>query len=161
MLKKLSEKIGFTQTEIKVTLLLLVILILGFSYKTFFRDTGLTSYKKFDYAKDDSTFLCTGTVKDPAESQQSGDDKDNVLELNKKNTNKFPAKIIASEKSVNLNTAGIDALITIPGVGKKTADRIIELRTKLGRFKNFDNLLKVKNISDIRLAKIKKYAYIK
>jgi DNA uptake protein ComE-like DNA-binding protein len=46
-------------------------------------------------------------------------------------------------------------------VGKKTAERIVELRTKLGGFKNFNELLKVKNIGDKRLAKIKKYAYIK
>ena len=161
MLKKLSEKIGFTQTEIKVTILLLVIFAVGFSYKNFFRDNGLTPYKKFDYTKEDSIFFSSGSEKDSAESIQPEGDKDNILELNKKNINKFPAKIIAAEKSIDLNKAGIDMLTTLPNVGKKTAERIVELRTKLGGFKNFNELLKVKNIGDKRLAKIKKYAYIK
>jgi competence ComEA-like helix-hairpin-helix protein len=151
MLKKLSEKIGFTQTEIKITTLLLVIFVVGFSYKNFFRDNGLTLYKKFDYTKEDSTFFSSGSEKD----------SDDVLELNQKNTNKFPAKVIAVEKSIDLNTAGIDALTTLPDLGKKTAERIIELRTKLGGFKNFNELLQVKNIGSKRLDKIKKYAYIK
>jgi competence protein ComEA len=161
MLKKLSEKIGFTETEIKVTMLLLVIFAVGFSYKTFFVNNGPAAYKIFDYSKEDSTFYSTGLDRDSIEDLSSGQDKDDILELNKKNTNKFPAKIIAAEKSINLNTAGIDALITIPTVGNKTAERIIELRTKLGMFKSLDELLRVKNISGKKLAKIKKYAYIK
>jgi competence protein ComEA len=155
MLKKVSEKIGFTQTEIKVTLLLLVIFLLGFTYKTFFRNNGLTSYKNFDYSKEDSTFLNSGSQIDTAGSP----DKENILELNKRN--KFPAKVIAAEKSINLNKAGVDVLITIPGIGKRTAENIIEQRTKLGGFKRVDDLLKVKNIGAKKLDKIKKYAYIK
>jgi competence protein ComEA len=155
MLKKFSEKIGFTQTEIKVTLLLLVVFAAGFTYKTFIRDTGLKSYKNFDYSKDDSTFFSSGNDTAGAEN------KDEILELNKKNVNKFPDKIIAAENSIDLNTADVNALVTIPYVGTKTATRIIELRTKLGGFKNINQLLKVKNISGKRLAKIKKYAYIK
>ena len=112
MLKKLSEKIGFTQTEIKVTILLIVIFIVGFSYKTFFRDNGLASYKKFDYSKEDSTFFSSGNEKDSLTNAQTEENKDDILELNKKNTNKFPAKIIAAEKSIDLNTASVDALIT-------------------------------------------------
>ncbi len=142
-------------------MLLIVIFIVGFSYKTFFRDNGLTSYKKFDYSKEDSTFFSSGNEKDSLTNAQTEENKDDILELNKKNTNKFPAKIIAAEKSIDLNTAGVDALTTLPNVGKKTAERIIELRTKLGRFKNFNQLLQIKNIGDKRLDKIKKYAYIK
>jgi DNA uptake protein ComE-like DNA-binding protein len=156
MLKKLSEKIGFTQTEIKVTILLLIIFAIGFGYKTFFRDNGLASYKQFDYSKEDSAFLSSGSGNDSAGSS----DKDDILELNKKKSDKFPNKIIAAVNSINLNTAGIPELITIPDIGQKTAVRIIEMRTRLGKFKSLNELLKVKNISSKKLAKIKKYAYI-
>lgn len=155
MLKKISEKIGFTQTEIKVTLLLLIIFIVGFTYKTFFRNDGLKSYKNFDYSKEDSTFLNSGSRIDTASSP----DKENILELNKRD--KFPAKVIAAENSIDLNKAGVDVLITIPGIGKKTAENIIEQRAKLGGFRNINGLLKVKNIGIKKLDKIKKYAYIK
>jgi DNA uptake protein ComE-like DNA-binding protein len=161
MLKKISEKIGFTQTEIKVTILLFVIFAVGFSYKIFFRDNGITFYKKFNYTKEDIAFFNSGSEKDSAESIQPEEIKDNILELNKEYTNKFPSKIIAAEKSIDLNKAGVDMLTTLPNVGKKTAERIIELRKKLGGFKNFNELLKVKNMGNIRLAKIIKYAYIK
>lgn len=149
MLKKLSEKLGFTQTEIKVTLLLVIILAIGFSYKTFFRDKGLASYKNFDYSKEDSTFLSSGN-----------DNNEDVLELNKKNSDRFPNKIIAAPNSINLNTAGTSDLITIPDIGQKTAERIIKMRTRLGGFKSLNELLKVRNISTKKLAKIKKYTYI-
>ena len=136
-------------------LLLIVIFAAGFTYKTFIRDNGLKSYKNFDYTKDDSTFFSSGNDTAGAEN------KDDILELNKKNVNKFPDKIIAAENSIDLNTADANMLTTIPDVGTKTAARIIELRTKLDGFKNINQLLKVKNISGKRLAKIKMYAYIK
>jgi competence protein ComEA len=161
MFKKLSEKIGFTQTEIKVVILLIVIFAAGFSYKNFFRDNGLTSFKKFDYTSEDSAFFSSGSEPDSSDSVQPGGNKDYVLELNKKNFNKLPAKIIPPLKSIDLNNAGIDVLTTLPGIGKKTAESIIELRKKLGRFTNYEQLLKVKNIGGKKLAKIKKYSYIK
>jgi competence ComEA-like helix-hairpin-helix protein len=161
MFKKLSEKIGFTQTEIKVTLLLFVIFTAGFSYKNFFRDKGLISYKKFDYTIDDSVFFSSGIEPDSTEDILPAENKDFVLELNKKSFNRLPTKIIAAEKSIDLNKANMEILTTLPGIGKKTAESIIELRNKLGKFSNFNELLIVKNIGNKKLAKIKKYAYIK
>jgi DNA uptake protein ComE-like DNA-binding protein len=161
MLKKLSEKIGFTKTEIRVTIFLFITFAAGFSYKNFFRDNGLSSYRNFDYSRVDSAFFSSGVEKDSADNIQSDGNKDYILELNKNDIKKIPAKIIASKKSIDLNNADIQVLTTLPNVGMKTAERIIELRTKLGRFNNFNELLSVKNIGAKRLAIIKKYAYIK
>jgi len=157
MLRKISERTGFTQTEIKVTLLLLVIFIIGFSYKTYFRNDGTAPLRNFDYSKSDSAFLYSDSRVDTSGSL----DKENILDLNNKNTNRFPAKIIADENSIDLNTAGVDALTTIPGIGRKTAEAIIDLRKKRGGFNNLNNLLIIKNIGVKKLDKIKKYAYIK
>jgi len=109
-------------------------LLLDLAIKFFFRDNGITFYKKFNYTKEDSAFFNSGSEKDSAESIQPEEIKDNILELNKEYTNKFPSKIIAAEKSIDLNKAGVDMLTTLPNVGKKTAERIIELRKKTGRF---------------------------
>jgi competence protein ComEA len=38
----------------------------------------------------------------------------------------------SAEKSINLNTAGIDELITIPGLGEKTAEKILQYRSENG-----------------------------
>ncbi|MGA7721261.1 MAG: helix-hairpin-helix domain-containing protein [Ignavibacteriaceae bacterium] len=161
MIKKLAEKIGFTQTELRVTIFLFITFAAGFSYKNIFIGNGLTSFKKFDYSKEDSTFISSGMEKDSLVSIHLEGNKDYVLELNKNNFKNFSTKIIASEKSIDLNHADLEALTTVPNVGKKTAEGIIELRKKLGKINNFDELLRVKNIGEKRLAIIKKYAYIK
>ena len=55
MLKKLSEKIGFTQTEIKVILFLVVVFLAGAAY-SFFNYESKGEYINFDYSEQDSLF---------------------------------------------------------------------------------------------------------
>jgi len=55
---------------------------------------------------------------------------------------------------VNINTATADQLSTLPGVGKETAERIIEYRTKTP-FKTIDDLKNVKGIGEAKFGKIK------
>ena len=56
---------------------------------------------------------------------------------------------------VDLNTATLDQLVTLPGVGKKKAAAIIEYRTKNGKFKSVDELVNVKGVGKKMLAKLK------
>lgn len=48
---------------------------------------------------------------------------------------------------VNINSADINELVTIPGVEKKVAERIIEMRQKLGKFKSLEELMFIDGIS--------------
>lgn len=59
-----------------------------------------------------------------------------------------------SEKH-NINTAGIEELIEIPGIGPKTATKIVEYRTLHGKFKELNELLNIKGIGDKKLDIIK------
>jgi competence ComEA-like helix-hairpin-helix protein len=164
MLKKLSERIGFTQTEIKVSLLLLIVFIIGFGYKTFFQNNNISGYKKFDYSSQDSLFLSSGNNSDSVENnttENEAENKNNVLELNKKSNFSYHVKVIAAEKSIDLNTAGIKELTTIPGIGSKNAEKIIQLRKEAGKFTSVDDLLRIKGIGKSKLAKISKYVFIK
>jgi competence protein ComEA len=61
------------------------------------------------------------------------------------------------EGQININTATAEQLVLLPGIGKKTADTIIEYRTKNGNFKTIDDFAKVKGIGPKKLEKIKKY----
>jgi competence protein ComEA len=70
----------------------------------------------------------------------------------------FAAKPLPKEP-VNINTATNEVLCTLPGIGKKTADNIIEYRTKTP-FKTVDELDNVKGIGPKKLAKIKPYAKV-
>jgi competence protein ComEA len=58
---------------------------------------------------------------------------------------------------VNLNTATVEQLTTVPGVGPKLAARIVEQRQKSGSFKSVQEILTVKGIGEKNLAKIQTY----
>ena len=55
---------------------------------------------------------------------------------------------------VNLNTASMEQLIQLPGVGAKTAEKIIEYR-KQHQFKTVDEVVNVKGVGEKTLAKIR------
>ena len=59
------------------------------------------------------------------------------------------------KNTINLNTATIDQLMTLPGIGRKTAERIVEHRTKTGGFKKIEELMNVKGIGEKSFLKIK------
>lgn len=62
---------------------------------------------------------------------------------------------------VNLNTASLDTLISIPGIGEKIAVRIIEYRKHHSGFGNLEELKVIRGITDYRYQKIKDYLIIR
>lgn len=61
----------------------------------------------------------------------------------------------SAKPAINLNTATLDQLETLPGIGRKTAERIIEHRTKSGAFKRIEELMNVKGIGEKSFLKLK------
>jgi competence protein ComEA len=61
----------------------------------------------------------------------------------------------AAKPAINLNAATIDQLETLPGIGRKTAERILEFRTKNGGFKRIEDLMNVKGIGEKSFLKLK------
>jgi competence protein ComEA len=59
---------------------------------------------------------------------------------------------------VNLNSAGLSELDTLPGVGPVTAQKILDWRTEHGAFSAVDELLEVDGIGDKTLADIAPHA---
>jgi competence ComEA-like helix-hairpin-helix protein len=62
---------------------------------------------------------------------------------------------------VNINTADSDLLQTLPGIGPKTAERIIEYRETVGRFKSIDEIQDVKGIGPKKYEKLKSLIAVK
>jgi competence protein ComEA len=61
----------------------------------------------------------------------------------------------AAKPALNLNTATVEQLETLPGIGRKTAERILEYRTKSGGFKRIEDLMNVKGIGEKSFLKLK------
>jgi competence protein ComEA len=60
-----------------------------------------------------------------------------------------------TEPCVSINTGTLNELISLNGVGEKTAQSIIDYRTSVGFFQKIDDLLNVKGIGLKTLAKFK------
>lgn len=61
---------------------------------------------------------------------------------------------------VNLNTAGVEELDTLPGIGPGLARRIIENRGRLGPFRRVEDLVRVPGIGPAILGKFRQQAEI-
>ena len=60
-----------------------------------------------------------------------------------------------AKPQINLNTATVDQLETLPGIGQKTAELIVEFRTKNGGFKRVEDLMNIKGIGEKSFLKLK------
>ncbi len=65
--------------------------------------------------------------------------------------------ILSAQEKVNINSATVEQLVEVPGVGESTASRIVEKRKELGGFKSIDDLLEVKGIGAKKLEKMKPF----
>jgi competence protein ComEA len=62
---------------------------------------------------------------------------------------------MAKAATVDLNSATVTDLETLPGVGRRTAERIVEYRQKNGSFKKIEELMNVKGIGEKSFLKLK------
>jgi competence protein ComEA len=69
----------------------------------------------------------------------------------------LPAVAAPAMEPVDVNKAGVEQLMTVPGIGKVMAQRIIDFRKEHGPFGRIEDLLKVKGIGEKSLEKLKPY----
>ena len=62
---------------------------------------------------------------------------------------------------VEINSAGIEELMSLPGIGEKTADKIIIKRNELGRFNSIEDIMLVPGIGSKTFEKISSHIRIK
>ena len=104
-------------------------------------------------------FLCTacGRQKLSFSAEEKVPAKtEETLELQK--TEKIPATVFAEEEKVpllvNINTAGVEELMSLPGIGEVRAKAIITYRQQMGEFEKIEDIMNVKGIKDGIFSKI-------
>ncbi len=60
-------------------------------------------------------------------------------------------------RKVNINSANVQTLTSLPGIGPKMAERIVEYRSLNGPFRSAEDLMKVRGIGKKTFAKLKPY----
>ena len=92
------------------------------------------------------TLMLAATVGAPAVTAEQVKAKDKAA----------PAKpAVTSASPVNINTASSSQIEVLPGIGARTAERIVEYRQKNGGFKKIEELMNVKGIGEKSFLKLK------
>ncbi len=162
MFDKLSKKINLTSTELKISGFLILTLVTGILIKFIFGINEKSELTFFNYAQIDSIFFNSdeNDINNSENVNKNVDYKQEVFDFNERSFNKINSRQILAEKSINLNKATKQELMSLPGIGEATAENIIALRKKIGGFRKPEDLLKVKGIGSKKLDKIIKYIFI-
>ena len=105
-------------------------------------------------------FLGRATVRGPVlETQHAASGSTAQSEWRSRIEEKAASAAEASGR-VCLNTATREALLALPGVGEKTAERILAYRDTYGKFVTVEQLLDVEGIGEGLLEKLRPYVYV-
>lgn len=161
-----SYKLSLTAQEIKSAIFLITILFLGLFVK-------FTSLKLSGRTVDNNEVIFFKNLEKEIEIQQNSAVEQNKiiekrvdsdLELSDFSVEKFDFNKKLDKnlklKSIDLNSASVSELTKLPGIGQKTAEKIVEFRQQPNGFKVIEDLLKVKGIGNKKFNTIKKYLYI-
>lgn len=155
------RKFGFTSQDLVITAFLIFVFLSGLVIKF----SGWKNTKSFDYSVTDSGF----------EQQLKADfselEKNKLTELQnqklsqlnsisdsltkEKDKQEKEELLQEFEKKININLAYSADLQRLPGIGKVTADRIIEYREQNNGFSKIEDLMKVRGIGVKKFGKIK------
>ena len=61
---------------------------------------------------------------------------------------------------VDLNTAGVEELVTLPGIGEGLAERIVAYRTEHGPFEGLEDLTGVSGIGEKKLEELRDHIIV-
>lgn len=169
-MNKLMKLFSFTKSETRVILFIVSVLVAGYSIKHLKQIYGSSSGAPYDFSESDSLFKQrSGNVRTEGKKQtetntsSSGYVKDLNLSasedslyksIREKETNYSDS---TGENIININTAGKNELINLPGIGEAIADRIISYRNEKKGFRKKEELMNVSGIGKKKFDKLKNY----
>lgn len=134
MLQRLFNWLSLTPTERRVLLFLAGTLVAGAAIR-YYQELYPPEWK-FDYRAVDSAFA--------AYQQRIAADTARTA-------------AVAGGKLLNINTASLPDLLSLPGIGRTLAERIVQHREQRGLFAAVDELQNVKGINKKKFEKLKPY----
>jgi len=161
LFRNISEKIGLTQTELKIIFFLFIVFLVGLSVRFFNWENDNPLKNSFDYTTADSIFYSANIPQREIAENKAFDSKLESSDFNESNFNVNIKKQKLAEKSINLNSASLKQLTMLPGIGIKTAEKILAYRNASGGFDNIDELAEVDGIGNVKFNKIKKYIFVR
>lgn len=132
MLNRIAEWLALTKTERNVILFLVTTMIIGAGIRLY--QAEFRALPQFNYQSSDSTFTVLSAISEDS-------------------VNAVSAGIMAGEK-LNINIATEQQLIDLPGIGKVTAERILDYRKETGEFTAIEDLIAIKGISRRKLERL-------
>ncbi len=154
VLEKLGRSIGFTPNEAKIVFVLVAAFLIGGALKL----AGVSTYseRSVNYSVSDSDYARkTRTL---AQSLSSGDSS---LIADSDDDDADDAQTSATAQPVtyplDINSATKEQIMTLPGIGEATAERIVAYREQYGRFSSLNQLREIKGIGDKRYEQLQPY----
>ncbi len=140
---KLKDFFSFTPAEKRIFFIIALLFIVGSVFKIFNGTIFKTAQPTFDYRQSDSIFNARSNSLQGNFNNNPSQQKSKVDNL--------------GNKKININKATKSQLMTLPGIGETTAEKIIHYRENEGKFKRVEDLLKVKGIGVKKLEKLKPF----
>ena len=117
-------------------------------------------FTKEEYKKNSSsnnTHTNTSSTSSSKESYQIDEaTKNNISIITSSNSDEAPSQDTTS-KLININTASVQELTSLPGIGETKANNIVSYRTENGYFKTIEDLKNVSGIGDATFEQLKDY----
>jgi competence protein ComEA len=73
----------------------------------------------------------------------------------------FGDTVVKKDTQVNINTATQTELMSLPGIGASTAQKIVDYRKENGKFKSIEDIKNVSGIGDSKFNQIKNFIKVK
>ena len=172
-LHRMESRFGLTRGDVTIALFLAVTALVGFVYTHFFDDRGTLErqeafvqlVERYDSVNAARQSALSGSLKAASDSDSVARKWESLTEeeVLEERTGKASSSDARRKKltlkdvvPVDINTAPASVLQLLPGIGEKTAQKIIEYRSK-SPFRSVDQIMDVKGIGPGKLAKMKAY----
>ncbi len=135
--------------------------IIGITVKYTFVLENNVEIRSFDYSKQDSLFYLSDSNKVQGKIiEKNVDSKRELLDFSGNEKVESKKQEMPIQEKVNINDADLNTLTSLPGIGIKTAEKIIKLRDKKGKFSKIEDLLEVKGIGAKKIVILKNFITI-